>query len=109
MIEKQPKQKKGDAHYVNNREFTLELDKYAVACKQADDNNLERPVMNRYLAECIMKMAFRLSLTPRFQGYHYREEMVQNAIIAAVKYAHRFDGNRFNNGFLMLHKFFLVT
>ena len=46
-----------------------------------------------------MKMAERLSSTPRFRGYTYREEMVGNAIVAAVKYAKNFDGNRFNNGF----------
>lgn len=97
--EKRKRQKKGDDHYVNNKEFTLALDKYARACKVAEDSGEEKPVMSRYLAECIMKMSFRLSLTPRFQGYAYREEMVQNGILAAVKYAHRFDGDRFDNGF----------
>lgn len=99
MNDKQKRQKPGDEHYVNNREFTLVLDRYAIECRKAEAEGKEKPVMNRYLAECIMKMAFRLSLTPRFQGYSYREEMVQNAILAAVKYAHRFDGNRFDNGF----------
>jgi len=97
--DKQKRQKPGDEHYVNNREFTLALDKYSVECKKAEADGTDKPVMNRYLADCIMKMAFRLSLTPRFQGYYFREEMVQNAILAAVKYAHRFDGNRFDNGF----------
>lgn len=96
---RQKRQKKGDEHYVNNREFTLNLDKYSRECKEAETEGREKPVMNRYLAECIMKMAYRLSLTPRFQGYYYREEMVQNGILAAVKYAHRFDGDRFDNGF----------
>ena len=97
--EKRKRQTKNDAHYVNNKEFTKELDKYARACKVAEATGQEKPVMSRYLAECIMKMSFRLSLTPRFQGYQFREEMVQNGIFAAVKYAHRFDGDRFDNGF----------
>lgn len=96
---KRKRQTKNDEHYVNNKEFTLALDKYARECSAAETAGKEKPVMNRYLAECIMKMSFRLSLTPRFQGYPYREEMVQNGILAAVKYAHRFDGNRFDNGF----------
>jgi hypothetical protein len=96
---KRKRQTKNDEHYVNNKEFTLALDKYSRDCKIAIAAGKEKPVMSRYLAECIMKMSFRLSLTPRFQGYPFREEMVQNGILAAVKYAHRFDGDRFDNGF----------
>jgi hypothetical protein len=99
MTEKKTRQKKGDEHYVNNKEFTLALDKYARESKIASEKGEERPVMNRYLADCIIKMAHRLSLTPRFQGYFFRDEMVQNGILAAVKYAHKFDGDRFDNGF----------
>jgi hypothetical protein len=96
---KRKRQTKNDEHYVNNKEFTLALDKYARESKEAIAAGKEKPVMSRYLAECIMKMSFRLSLTPRFQGYPFREEMVQNGILAAVKYAYRFDGDRFDNGF----------
>lgn len=97
--DKKTRQKKGDLHYVNNKEFTLELDKYSRACRDAEEKGLERPVMSRYVAECVMKMAERLSLTPRFRSYFFRDEMVQNAILAAVKYAHKFNGDRFDNGF----------
>ena len=55
--------------------------------------------MNNYLGECILKMANRLAGSPRFRGYSYRDEMVANGIVAAVKYADRFDGDRFDNGF----------
>lgn len=97
--EKRARQKPGDEHYVNNHTFTLALDSYARDCKTAKEKGLEKPVMPKYVAECIMKMAFRLSLTPRFRNYSYRDEMVQNGILGAVKYAHKFDGDRFDNGF----------
>ena len=93
------KQKKGDTHYVNNREFTLALDNYARAYKKAVKKKQEVPVMDRYIADCIIKMSNRLALTPRFQGYYFRDEMIQNAILAAVKYAHKFNGDKFDNGF----------
>ena len=67
--------------------------------KKALAGGKERPVMSRYLGECVYKMANRLSLTPRFKGYMYRDEMVQNAILGAMKYMYRFDGTRFDNGF----------
>ena len=99
MKQKRTRQKPGDEHYVNNIEFTLALDEYSQACKKALAKGKERPQMSRYLGECVYKMANRLSLTPRFKGYMYRDEMVQNAILGAMKYMYRFDGERFDNGF----------
>jgi hypothetical protein len=99
MTEKRTRQKPGDEHYVNNIEFTLALDEYSQACKAALANGNERPQMSRYLGECVYKMSNRLSLTPRFRGYMYRDEMVQNGILGAMKYMYRFDGTRFDNGF----------
>ena len=99
MTEKRTRQKPGDEHYVNNIEFTLALDEYSQACKAALANGDERPQMSRYLGECVYKMSNRLSLTPRFRGYMYRDEMVQNGILGAMKYMYRFDGTRFDNGF----------
>lgn len=107
------RQKPGDEHYVNNREFTLALDEYARKCKLAEENNEEKPRMNNYLGECIMKMANRLANSPRFRNYSFREEMIHNGILAAVKYAHRFDGDRFDNGFAyvtqILFSHFIIT
>lgn len=99
MTQKRTRQKPGDEHYVNNHDFTLALDEYAQQCKKALAEGKERPVMSRYLGECVYKMSNRLSLTPRFKGYMYRDEMVQNAILGAMKYMYRFDGERFDNGF----------
>jgi len=97
--QKRKRQKKGDVHYVNNEEFTIALDKYSRACREAEANEKEKPQMSNYIADCIIKMSNRLASTPRFAGYSYRDEMVQNAILAAVKYADRFNGDKFNNGF----------
>ena len=96
---KRKRQKRGDNHYVNNKEFTLALDEYAREYKACVAEDKEKPQMSRYLGECVIKMANRLASTPRFYGYSYRDEMIQNAILGAVKYMHRFDGDRFNNGF----------
>lgn len=97
--EKRERQKKGDKNYVNNKEFTIALDEYSRACRKASQENLREPIMSRYLGECIIKMAERLVTLPRFRGYSFREEMIGNAIVAAVRYAKNFDGDRFDNGF----------
>ena len=113
MIEKRTRQKKGDLHYVNNKEFTKALDEYARECKAAIAANEERPQMSNYLGDCVLKMANRLSLTPRFRGYSYRDEMIQNGILAAMKYMYRFNGDKFDNGFAyvtqILFSHFIMT
>lgn len=96
---KRARQKPGDRNYVNNKEFTRALDEYARACRRAEAEGVEEPRMPNYVGECIVKMSERLATTYRFRNYTYREDMVGNGIIAAVKYAKNFDGNRFNNGF----------
>ncbi|MCG7944948.1 MAG: hypothetical protein N0C84_01230 [Candidatus Thiodiazotropha taylori] len=93
------RQKPGDKHYVNNKEFTLALDEYSRACRAAEEEERQPPQMSNYLGESIMKMAERLSHTQRFRGYPYRDEMVNNGVLAAVKYAHKFNGDKFDNGF----------
>jgi len=99
MTEKRERQKPGDAHYVNNKKFTLALDEYGKRCRAAIERGEERPVMSNYLGDCVIKMATRLASTPRFYGYSFKDEMIQNGILGAMKYMYRFDGDRFNNGF----------
>lgn len=96
---KRKRQKPGDVHYVNNKEFTAALHEYAKACKAAMAEGEEKPQMSRYLGECVVKMANRLASTPRFSGYSFKDEMIQNGILGAVKYMYRFDGTKYNNGF----------
>lgn len=93
------RQRSGDKNYVNNEQFTKALDQYAVQCRLAHSENKPEPQMPTYVAESIIKMAERLATTPRFSGYSYKEDMIGNAILAAVKYAKNFDGDRFDNGF----------
>ena len=110
---KRKRQKPGDEHYVNNREFTLALDKYSRECKAAEADGKEKPRMSNYLGDCIMKMSTRLANSPRFNGYSFKEEMIHNGILAAVKYAHRFNGDKFDNGFAyvtqILFSHFIIT
>ena len=110
---KRKRQKPGDEHYVNNRTFTLALDDYSRACKKAEEEGRQKPRMNNYLGECILKMSNRLANSPRFSGYSFKEEMIHNGILAAVKYAHKFNGDKFDNGFAyvtqILFSHFIIT
>lgn len=114
MTNTRERQKPGDRNYVNNKEFTKALDKYArEQRKYMEENDGARIQMPDYVAECIMKMSRRLCTTPRFSGYPFKDEMIQNGIYAAIKYCHSFDGSRFNNGFAyvtqILFSHFIMT
>jgi len=89
------------------------MNKYSKGCRIAIAESKREPQMNSYLGSAIMKMAERLVTSPRFRGYPFREEMVGNGILAVVKYAKNFDGDRFNNGFAyitqILFSHFIIT
>ena len=110
---KRKRQKKGDVHYVNNKEFTAALHEYSLACQESEEKGTPKPQMSNYLGSCVIKMANRLATTPRFSGYIFKEDMIQNGILGAMKYMHRFNGKRFNNGFAyvtqILFSHFIVT
>lgn len=101
MKEKQKRVRLGKdhKHYVNNKEFTQALRLYSSKARECDALGKEKPRMNDYLGISFIKIAERLSMRPNFRGYMYRDEMVQDAILAACKYAHKFDGDRFDNAF----------
>lgn len=91
--------RKRGADYVDNKLFSAELHKYAEACRKSIGKGGERVQMNRYLGECMLKIANRLARRPNFAMYTYREEMVLDAIELCMRYSYRFDGNKYNNGF----------
>ena len=48
---------KDSPHYVNNKEFTAALDAYSRKCRAAIEADEPRPVMSRYLGDCIIRMS----------------------------------------------------
>lgn len=86
---------KNPVHFVDNKKLTAALAEYSDQYRVTG----ERPLMGRYLAECLLKMADRLATSPNFRNYTYIEEMKGQAIEAALKYVHNFDATKYNNGF----------
>ena len=77
MAKLKPKEK---PHYVNNREFSEAVYDYALASKEAKENNNQVPKVTDYIAKCFIKIAEGLSHRPNFVRYTYREEMVMDAV-----------------------------
>lgn len=95
-IKLKPKEK---PHYVSNPTFLAAMADWKAACDLAEKKNKERPVMPRYIGECILKIATRLSYAPNFIGYSYRDEMIGDAIENCSRVLHKFDPDKSTNPF----------
>lgn len=90
---------KDRADYVNNKDFLKAVSEYRVQYYDAKEKGLEKPMISRYIAECIMKICTRLSYRPNFMNYSYREEFVGDGIDACIAAVHLFNPEKTNNPF----------
>lgn len=88
-----------DSHYVDNKELYRHLKMYEDARKEAEANGTEKPRLDDYIGESIMKIATHLAFRPNFSGYSYRNEMISDAIENCVRYIDSFDCSKSTNPF----------
>ena len=81
-------------HYVDNTKFFEEMKRYHESYIDAKQKGLPKPRLSNYAGECFMKIAERLSTSPVFRNYQFREEMVAHGIENCVMYAHNFDPSK---------------
>jgi len=83
-----PKEK---PHYVNNKDFSMAVVEYVKDVNAAEKQGQERPIVPNYVAECLLKIAERLSHKSNFVRYTYREEMVMDAVENCLKALGNYD------------------
>ena len=76
---------KNNPHYVNNKELSMAVYKYAESVKKAKDEGETIPVVPDYIGRCFLRMAEGLSHRSNFVRYTYREEMVMDAVENCLK------------------------
>ena len=86
-------------HYVDNEKFLVVMSDYREEYLQAKDNDIELPIIPDYAGECFLKIAERLSHSPNFITYAFREEMVSDGIENSVMYASNFNPEKSTNPF----------
>ena len=62
-------------------------------------NDLPRPRLTPYIAECFLKIATHLSYKPNFVNYMFREDMVCDGIENCLQYVDNFDPEKSKNPF----------
>ena len=64
--------------YVNNKDFLAAMIKYRALVEEAQNKQLDRPIVPTYVGECIMKIATHLARKPNFVNYTFKEEMISD-------------------------------
>lgn len=90
---------KKPVHYVDNAKFLQEIIAYKKLCKDAEESGEEKPVIPNYLGECILKIATKLSNSPNFINYSYKEDMILDGIENCIQYFNNFDPDKSKNPF----------
>ena len=93
------KDKKKNAHYIDNKKFLEAMKEWKQRCDEAEEAGEERPQVTNYIGECFLKIANGLSYRPNFINYTYRSEMVSDGIENCLQYIHNFDPEKSKNPF----------
>ena len=95
MSDKKPKRD----HYINNVKFFEEIKEWKKTINEAEACGEKKPPITNYIGECFLKISEQLATKPNFAHYHYREEMICDAIENCVVYAANFDPEKSSNPF----------
>jgi hypothetical protein len=86
-------------HYVNNEELLNAFIAWKSEVKEAEECGDPKPQVPNYIAECLLKIATRLSYKSNFINYGFREDMISDAIENCLSYIHNFDPDKSRNPF----------
>ena len=86
-------------HYVDNKLFFAEMEKWKSEIDESDEVDDLPPMVTEYMGECFYKIATHLSYRPNFINYTYREEMIGDGIENCIRYAKNFNPEKSKNPF----------
>ena len=92
-----PRRKK--EHYLDNKKFLSELEKYRAKILRNKREGLPKPRVNDYIGSCFLKIATHLSYRPNFINYMYKDDMVCDGIENCIQYIDNFDPAKSKNPF----------
>ena len=73
-------------HYLNNKEFLAELEKYRGRVQRAKEAGQPKPRVNNYIGSCFLKIATHLSYRPNFINYMYKDDMICDGVENCIQY-----------------------
>lgn len=91
--------------YVNQKELHNALSEYLLSCEAAVAEGKEKPVMSRYIGECIMLICQNLAKRANFSQYTYKEDMIDNGIELCIRYLHNYNFRQYSNPHVFLTRY----
>lgn len=88
-----------NAHYVDNKKLYQAIVEHHKDVKACEEAGKPRPPIPRYVGECMLLIAKRLSTRPNFVNYPYREEMISDGVENCVCYFNNYNPDRYDNPF----------
>lgn len=77
-------------YYVNNKELYQHYADWFAAKEQAALADKPEPEIPAPIVDAIIKIATRLSYSPKFINYSFREDMISDAILDCIRYVNKF-------------------
>lgn len=86
-------------HYIDNKQMFEAMKAYKQSVVEAEECGDPKPTIPRYLGQCMLMIAQRLSHKPNFINYSYREEMISDGVENCICYIDNFDPSKSDNPF----------
>jgi hypothetical protein len=88
------KKRKKVKNYINNNDFLQALVRWKTAVKSNPQAKMEE-----YIGECFMKIAVGRARHPWYNGWTFKDDMIAEAVLTCMKYAHNFNPEKTDNPF----------
>lgn len=84
-------------NYIDKQTLHEALCKHIEKVKEAEKNGLEPPQANNYIGQAIILIAEKIATKHNFKQYTWKDEMIGDGILAAVKAINKYDPERSEN------------
>lgn len=92
-----PKRKPRKRNYLNNPDLHAALVEYKKACQKAEAEGKEKPIIPKYIGECILLISERMATRKNFSNYPFVEDMIMDGVEISCKYIDRFNPDKYDN------------
>lgn len=86
-------------HYVSKEDFYQALVERSKLVTEAEDADEPKPQADDFIGICVIDICTNLAKKHQFSGYHFKDEMIADAIYHCIRYIDSFDVEKSDNPF----------
>lgn len=88
-----------ERHYVDKEEFYQALVERTALVRECEDADEPKPQASDFIGKCVMDICYNLARKHQFSGYHFKDEMIADAIYHCIRYIDSFNIEKSDNPF----------